>query len=416
MITFLKTNSNKRQSRLAPFLLGLVLAVSAWAEIPTVKLENIKPLGGGVSETFSGEIEGQRWFFKKDAPIMSGAEVWLNYGNFEAEIIAAKLFTDFGYKTPIVRVVNVEGLEGQYLQAEWVDEAFTSGHKMVGIYEVSSHPAGIDEDRARLLLVLDAFIANGDRHQNNIFFIVPEGEKAVPIPIDHNLALATRNVVATGDWQLNFHRSFKYMDRFTERNNLYRKLANSEGSRLKFIEIARQVKMKITDDYLIELVELVDDKVITFGDPQQRKDEILVNLQARRDRIVSAFERTTDMSDRKHDPALETLDAILAEVFGGRLRLSSPQRHDLAEAISIAQTTNEDGTTNLDVRDTYLAARAIIPQRLDARQFVKALCQRLEKPFVLREIYAVDHQIERPRIANVVIAAPAVVEPAEAGY
>jgi len=378
----------KKLQQCISMILLLALAFSPVQALEEVEVEVVRELSTGINSTWlTKDQEGRQWFVKLDGGCKDrNGDLWINYGNFEAEIIASKIFRDFGLLCPRVEPVNIKGRGGLYLRAEWVDESFTGGARPKQIKEVVRGDS-IDVNQVRLLQVLDVLLGNGDRHEENLLFAPGKEGMLIPIPIDNNLALSDRSVVAYGDWQFNFRTELTNVDHLMQRNSIYQRYATRPGAAEDYIRIVRLVREKLTDDYLQELIANVDPDVITFGNPMKRKRDILKTLQSRRDRLVRFFDKKyfEDKGATQRILMDHMHEMIPDHVFKG-LQLGSFETTYLA--ISLDRGIEFDGA------ELYFRLRAVTGDTLVAREILGYVCEFRGEPFPLKHVLTVETGFE----------------------
>lgn len=394
---------NPLLARLVVPLLALGLAAPAWA-LPRIAIGREKPLdAGNVGDTFLAEAEGRRWFFKKDGAI----DQIQRYGNFEAEILLPRIFDRLGILAPQVRLVEVEGRTGAFMQAELVDAAFTGGGTPVPLKEWATRAdlAALDLDEVRLLQLVDVLVGNGDRHDGNLFVVEYPGKPSRVVPIDNNLALATpRVVVGFYNWHLtagfdgvvpgrepgdpgdllfpNHAPACGRPERILRRNQLY-ELVWTESGRIRggmesYLRLAEGLARALDDGFLEELGRTLAPDEVTGAEYRARVDEILRLLRSRRDRLAAWFRDFALAADARARVGLPWLERHLPPGLFDRLGLP-------ARAKAYLGLRMFEGERFLPA-DAYFHLRAAGVEVLAAREVVLALAREQGLPNPLKEL------------------------------
>lgn len=252
-----------------------------------IKIENFQPLGGGVSETFTGTVGGKKYVFKS-AKIPEDLDMVRN--NLEAELLTAKIFNFLGVKAPQAKFGKFDtGSSIQdLLQVEFVaGESFDAFFRNHG-YNKATAIKNLDVTEFRRIQVLDVLVGNGDRHDGN--FLVQAGKV---VPIDHNLAFATDQVIAKGtSWQKNFlskipvdwnHNSLQHI---LYRNSIGTAVTDDLSAFKEYYQIISEIESQLTDEVIDRFVNDLPDSLADSA----RKQELSRILKARRDQLRTAFE------------------------------------------------------------------------------------------------------------------------------
>lgn len=187
-------------ARRSPYLVPALalLASLARAELPVVRVDEVLKSGAGGAFTVAavGMVQGRKTFLKSNRG-MKG----MRSANFEADLVATRLFERLGVKAPGTAVVRLaadsplrEELGEVVLAMEFVDEAFAGGEVTSGAFP---RDGSGDLDQLADLFVVDALLGNADRRTANFFLgrrpEVPLGTAGArrPLPIDNNAALGS---------------------------------------------------------------------------------------------------------------------------------------------------------------------------------------------------------------------------------
>ncbi len=285
-------------------------------DIPRSTRQNV---GTGVTPTFRASPAGSDGFFKPDGAIPRMTA----YGNLEAEILMSRLAGDQGFLAPQTRMVTVAARwtdlrfrDRAHLESEVVDARFTGGSAPAELAKMPWwwEPHLDVRDLIRLQL-LDVVAGNGDRHSGNLFVFQDAEGRVRPIPLDHNLAFATRRVVPDGYWQRNFLPGFEGAeldtplrrnqgitadragtpDLIMRRNSSYERVLDAalidRGTQAIYLEEARRLVERLSDAYLEHVIGGLADHEITHGDRSARRAELLEVARIRRDLLVGHLER-----------------------------------------------------------------------------------------------------------------------------
>ncbi|MBI4861937.1 MAG: hypothetical protein HY815_17015, partial [Candidatus Riflebacteria bacterium] len=174
--------------------------------------------GGSFTVASQVQIDGKRVFLKSNR----GSPRGTRYANFEADILAHRLFEQVGIRCPEARMVRLASsprtefgkrldswLGLDVLAMEFVNTRFTSGRVYHGGWPGDEKA---DTDRFIDLLLIDLLIGNADRRAANLFvgcrYTEKEGEESdgsfQPIPIDNNSGFGTMVVWRFPSSQMNF--------------------------------------------------------------------------------------------------------------------------------------------------------------------------------------------------------------------
>ncbi len=405
------SRSDRRWKRLPALLGGLLACSAAAAPRPVVQIRNLKPLkAGNVCETFLAESEGKTWFFKQDEALPEIQK----YGNFEAEVFVGKLFRRLGVLAPQARVVDIQGKSGAYLQTELVDAAFTGGAKPEPLKEwfERTRGKGLDQVELRVIQLVDVLVGNGDRHDGNLFLAELGDGRVLPVPIDHNLALATPTVVVGYyNWHLTqgldgiepgqepgdpgnllypHHAPRSGTPERIMRRNLAFDAAWLEGGEDRdvfrhYIQVAEWIRRELPDPVLRELVDQIQDGDVTSGDPRARREEIFRLVRSRRDRMPAYFREYARKSDRKARAGLRWMEEALTPELVQRLGLDDKARTFVGLTLF--------ATEGFDARHAYGVLRAAGVEELLARQATEAMCKEQGVPFVPGELAAAEQHL-----------------------
>ncbi len=316
-------------------VLALVLGrLAPGSAQPEIRVEGVTPVDTavrGVTTTFYAEVEGRRFFFKRDGELWlgRGENRWrfMRSGNFEAEIVASQVMRSLGLAAPRCRAVRIAGMEGVYLQFEHLQDVVPQG-ELRAAHELSNlEHRRIDRASMARLALADVVLGNGDRHMRNLWFRVPaDGGPIQPIPIDHNLALATERVIpethaqrhlvptleglaldpsVTSDTEVHRASQAGRPEPLLRQNDFYdgllERAAGDRAVAEEMVRAADEIRERLTDDLLRRIVERVPDEAITGGDAAARRAEILELVKRRRD-LLPAWMRSFVAEVLPHPP------------------------------------------------------------------------------------------------------------------
>lgn len=247
------------------------------AENGSIKVTGFRSLGGGVSKTYVGTVDGKRYVFKADEvpPVLS-----MTRSNLEAELLAEKVLNHLGVPAPKADYREFDAGDGQkksMLRVEFVEDGvspaeFLERHDWLDV---------IDKALFRKMQAVDVLIGNGDRHGNN-FFMADDGKV---IPIDHNLAFATDMVMKpSARWQKNFLSDLSNVGRtqdIMDKNDIGRAI-RARTSAAEYKAVARDIQGKLTDAAIDEMVGGLPDRLADDA----RKAELSRILKLRRDGLA----------------------------------------------------------------------------------------------------------------------------------
>lgn len=397
----------------------MLAAAAAWAR-PTVEVGNLRPLkAGNVGETFLGEVDGRRWFFKLDGPIGDIQR----YGNFEAEVLVGKIFRRLGVLAPQSRVVNVAGRRGAYVQTELVDADFTGGVKPqeYGDWRTRPDRGRLDTFELRLLQLVDVVVGNGDRHDGNLFVAQTDDGQPLVVPIDGNLALSTPAVVKgyynwhfldgfhgvhpgahpddTGDMLYPRHAPRSgTLERIMRRNGAYEATWNELRTRPQgladYLRVAEYIARRLDDAFLHRLVTDLADDQITHGDPAARKAEILRLLRFRRDALPAQLREFARRMSPRTRSGLSLMRRSIPPQVWQQLGFSERQ-------LSWVGLHAFSGP-RFDPADFYLHLRAAGAPELAAREALQHLCRDLKARFSPRALARTEQSFAGSRFATAV--------------
>lgn len=241
-------------------------------------VENFRALGGGVSDTFLGDVNGVRYVFKSPAPVST-----LNMlrGNAEAELLASEMLSKVGLNAPRARYATfvVNGVERRLLQTEFVSDVVLG--KDLDSYQIAT----VKRDQFKTMQVMDLLMGNGDRHGGN-FFIRTAGNIGEVVPIDHNMAFATDRVISQHTrWQKCFLAEIgtgvQSPYHIIQRNAVGRQISRDSND-ASYLAIVKKVKDIFTDDILAEMINQLPMELANLA----RQKEILDVLKWRRDNLT----------------------------------------------------------------------------------------------------------------------------------
>lgn len=248
---------------------------------PPEEVHNFRTLGGGVSETWTGEIAGKKYVFKSPKPIK---RMDMKTGNAEAELLAPRLLELAGVPAPKAFYkkfkVEVAGKKKtlQLLQMEFIDgvdeiDAITIRDIMAGF-----HPLNID--KFRRMQVADVLMGNGDRHARNIFIRIRGANVGDIVPIDHNFAFGTDSVIdPKTTWQKCFTKSlsrnlvgYQKPTHIMGRSTRYANYVMAESTRADYQAVVSELKLKLTDNIIDQWVEELPKGMIKVTRMNELKD------------------------------------------------------------------------------------------------------------------------------------------------
>ncbi|MDI6872137.1 MAG: hypothetical protein QME79_12495 [Bacillota bacterium] len=253
-----------------------------------IKVDEFEPLGGGVSETFTGLVNGQKYVFKANS-IPRGLS--MSRSNLEAELLSERIFNLMGVKAPRTAYGRFDTGAGiqELLQMEFVE-----GEPLARVLQAPGNSVMViarrlDQAQFRRMQVLDVLVGNGDRHNKNLLIDAKGGF----IPIDHNLAFATDMVIQPGTrWQKNFLSeipvdwSKNSLQHILHRNSIGEFISDDLGAFDQYYQAIAEVEQKLTDGVIDSLVAELPE---ALADSARRKELIRI-LRKRRDQLRSAFE------------------------------------------------------------------------------------------------------------------------------
>lgn len=250
-----------------------------------IKIDNYRPVGGGLSRPHVGEVSGRRYVFKLTG-IPPGTGMIRN--NLEAELLAEQIFEHLGAPAPRVDFAWFDtgnGIE-QLLRIEFVESAMDP-RAFVNKYGVDA----VNSDFFKQMQVIDVLIGNGDRHQKNFLLLDNNGSGEV-IPIDHNTAFGTDKVFAPGvAWQKCFlGAKDKILDscqtpqHIVSRNLIGHYIGQRDGTN-SYLPIIAYIGRRLTDSDIERMVNGITD---SLAEPS-RKAELIDTLKYRRDHLVDFF-------------------------------------------------------------------------------------------------------------------------------
>lgn len=153
-----------------------------------IKYSGLQTLGGGISKTYTGIIDGKKYLFKSTDNPLPGH---FARNNLEAELLSEKILNACGVTCPKTNYAWFEGPDGKknkFLTMEWVEDGMSArDYDQIGLLNKQL----FDTDTFRRMQVVDLLIGNIDRHEGN-FLLKQDGSI---VPIDHNLAMMTEKVV-----------------------------------------------------------------------------------------------------------------------------------------------------------------------------------------------------------------------------
>lgn len=238
------------------------------------KIENLRYLGGGASDTFVGYVNGKKYVFKADEPVIA---LDMKFSNAEGEILASKIFNHFGLPAPEVKygIFDVDGSRERLMAFGYVEDGISVGD-FLSKYGFDA----IQLDQFRRMQVIDLLIGNGDRHNYN-FFLTRDG---TIIPIDHNLAFATNKIIRSDvTWQKCFLDTISSLESYQKPEHIF--LRNDIGEMLYlkqgvkgYDSIVQRIQNKLTD-------EVIEKMVRPLPADDARKKELIDILKWRRDHL-----------------------------------------------------------------------------------------------------------------------------------
>jgi hypothetical protein len=244
----------------------------------SISVDNFKDLGGGVSETFVGEINGKKYVFKSDAPIYG-----FSRSNLEAELLADQVYNNLGMPVPHMDygryVIPGQG-ERTLSACEFVD-----GGQLASQWLRTHSYNEVNQDMIRRMQIIDVLVGNSDRHGNN-FFIMPNGDV---VPFDHNLAFCTDMV--TSGWRQYFTERSDVQDTMTimTRHILSEDVFHA-SKKEDYLNIVADIQGRLNDEAIDSMVKSLPDNLAE----KARKDELAKVLKIRRDNLKYMVESTLD--------------------------------------------------------------------------------------------------------------------------
>jgi len=341
----------------------------------------VAPLtGGGVCMSLKGRSGDRTYFFKS----AGGVKKIMRYGNLEAEVIVAELFLHLGVPAPESRVVELRGQPGSWLQQPWLDAATFGGAEpnTLGSWLAGTKKLVVSERDVALLQIVDILVGNGDRHEKNILVVEDVPGRRVPllVPIDHNLALTTPNVVSAYTF-LHFSPTFdgipvQPFDRRTRsfanpalakfcghpmtlvrKNLLYRsawiRVERSPAVRRRYCELAVQVARRLSNTVLDELVATVPLEDIGGDDPVTRRLEIRKGLETRRDLLARFFEETQWLARDDYRAGWAWFVDRVGEDLASRIAPTAPAR------VAVGSRMRRYAEWEYDAEDAYVQLREL---------------------------------------------------------
>lgn len=376
-----------RRSWLALFFTFLLVS-PARGELPRVELLERWGLRDGLqstSDVFFGRTAEGRFLFKRDARTMKptdGSDRLLGtYGNLEGELLATRLLREMGVRTPETGVVRLAGEEDRFLWSEFMDDGYRGGGELLRGIPAVPDEAHLDVAALRRLQVLDLWMGNADRHDQNLWFQYPLPRRRGalwPLAFDHSFAFGDRELAPAWASGAAFAASpaepggeergafpTASAREILCRNALYRgALAYPPGVERYFEEAAR-IRHLYDDAALGELVASVPREAFGARQPLRRRTEIHQGLRHRRDALAGVLEGAL----RSSVPAVVGAVALdlLPPELGRRLPRAPAERTVLELRIG--------GKRNFDARRLAEALRAT-PLEAGERQQVLAFLAR----------------------------------------
>ena len=196
-------------------LLFLLSANCLFCQLPVKAVNDVKYLGGGIADTFKGNIEGKSYALK---PLERIGDSFfgnnLGQGNAEAELVSLAILEKLGFIVPRAFVFRPAPQAPSVLAVQWVDEKLVGAEPSIAGFFL--HNASIDTvsiPSFAKMFAADVLIKNPDRHGRNYFIYQGKDWLYRPIPIDHNLALEPD--VVSGFVQTLSLRDFTSLTRFS---------------------------------------------------------------------------------------------------------------------------------------------------------------------------------------------------------
>lgn len=183
----------------------------------TVEIVRDEHAGGSFTRCAIGVVEGKKVFLKSSRGNPRGTR----YANFEADILAWKIFERLGMKCPgarVVRLVSGTALQRDLgrvvLAMDFVDTRWAGGRVYHGQWPGPERARS--EEFVNMALV-DVLMGNADRREANFFVMVSydqkegaEGPGSIrPVPIDNNCGFSSMVNWSMPSNQLNFVPSYK---------------------------------------------------------------------------------------------------------------------------------------------------------------------------------------------------------------
>lgn len=232
--------------------------------------------GTGISTTFSGFIDGEKYMLKLVEP---GSYTIVE--NPECELLATDIFHEAGFNAPNVRYGMVELPDGmtKMLVSDFIEygTAYTPDEALDKIH---NRELTLNKDQFRTMQIIDVLIGNGDRHGGN-FFIDRDGNV---IPIDNDLSFVTTSITSPGNtWQQCFNDSMRGLEHcqtpahIVARNEMGREILE-ESAPEQYFEASDNIKELITDGFISSHIEKLPAS-------EERKADLVRILSWRRDNL-----------------------------------------------------------------------------------------------------------------------------------
>lgn len=301
----------RRSRRRLTALLMLALAISARAEVESVVVSGRRPVGfgpaAGVSGAFFGEVDGQRYLFKSNAPIRShfGLVRQSLTGNVEGEWLSQRLMTQAGVTSPDVDVVTRPGRRHSYARVQHMGDMFPGQELVRGVDAVKAGDR-VDMAAVHRMQAVDLLIGNPDRHPLNMWFVRdPKSGMLRPIAFDHNITLGTRQGFTGTANHTNWSAFEQPLVRtrpdgsslpsvgaqdINGRNALYQDAVRHPGELRSLHAEAVAVQASLSEERIRTLVAEIPDEAIGGKDKAARRRELEEHLLRRRRELVPAVE------------------------------------------------------------------------------------------------------------------------------
>lgn len=300
-----------RSRRVGAALLPLLLLASARADVETVDITRRRRAGfgpaAGVSGAFFGEVDGQRYLFKTNAPIRSmfGLKRESLTGNVESEWLSHRLMRQAGVASPEVDVVQRPGRRHSLARVQHMADMFP-GQELVRGADALKAGDRIDLAAVHRMQAVDLLIGNPDRHALNMWFVKdPASGLLRPIAFDHNIALGTRQSFTGTRGHTNWSAFEQTVVRTLPdgtpvpggmaaesmgRNPLYADAILHPGELRSLHRQAGLVAASIGEERIRTLVAEIPASAIGSGDKAARRAELEAHLLRRRRELVPAIE------------------------------------------------------------------------------------------------------------------------------